>query len=321
MRRSGALVGLLVVAVVGVLAAAPAWSGDPPQKAVIAHGVTVGGVNVAGMSKSQALAAVRARFARPIAFTFKSRRWYVRPDQLHAYGLAKPAVNEAMTAAPGTHVKMKVLVNRPEIRRYAKYLGRVFDKRAKNARLELRHLRPFITKPKNGLKVRRKQMQLLIRHALLTHVRGPIGLATKTVKPKIGRHGYGAVIVIRRDSKGLFLYRNTRFVRRFGVATGMSQYPTPLGRFKIVTRQRNPWWYPPDSPWAAGAQPIPPGPGNPLGTRWMGLSASGVGIHGTPDSASIGYSASHGCIRMRIPQAEWLFNHVVVGTTVFIVAA
>jgi lipoprotein-anchoring transpeptidase ErfK/SrfK len=53
----------------------------------------------------------------------------------------------------------------------------------------------------------------------------------------------------------------------------------------------------------------------------MGLSASGVGIHGTPDAASIGYSASHGCIRMRIPDAEWLFEHVVVGTTVFIVAS
>jgi lipoprotein-anchoring transpeptidase ErfK/SrfK len=53
----------------------------------------------------------------------------------------------------------------------------------------------------------------------------------------------------------------------------------------------------------------------------MGLSAPGVGIHGTPDSASIGYSASHGCIRMRIPEAEWLFSHVRVGTPVFIVSA
>jgi lipoprotein-anchoring transpeptidase ErfK/SrfK len=88
-----------------------------------------------------------------------------------------------------------------------------------------------------------------------------------------------------------------------------------------VTKQRNPWWYPPDTAWAAGASPIPPGPGNPLGTRWMGLSASGVGIHGTPDAASIGYSASHGCIRMRIPDAEWLFERVEVGSTVFIVRA
>ena len=68
-------------------------------------------------------------------------------------------------------------------------------------------------------------------------------------------------------------------------------------------------------------KPIPPGPGNPLGTRWMGISSPYVGIHGTPDAASIGYSASHGCVRMLIPQVEWLFERVEVGTPVFIVAA
>ncbi len=66
---------------------------------------------------------------------------------------------------------------------------------------------------------------------------------------------------------------------------------------------------------------MPPGPGNPLGTRWMGISSPYVGIHGTPDAASIGYSASHGCIRMLIPQVEWLFNQVEIGTPVIIVAA
>ena len=65
-------------------------------------------------------------------------------------------------------------------------------------------------------------------------------------------------------------------------------------------------------------EPVPPGPNNPLGTRWMGLDAPGVGIHGTDEPASIGYSASHGCIRMQVPDAEWLFDHVEVGTTVYI---
>jgi lipoprotein-anchoring transpeptidase ErfK/SrfK len=111
-------------------------------------------------------------------------------------------------------------------------------------------------------------------------------------------------------------------VREFGVATGQAAYPTPLGIFSIVTMQRDPWWIPPpNAEWARGAKPIPPGPGNPLGTRWMGLSAAAVGIHGTPDAASIGYSASHGCIRMRIPDATWLFDHVEVGTPVVIAAA
>ena len=63
---------------------------------------------------------------------------------------------------------------------------------------------------------------------------------------------------------------------------------------------------------------MPPGPDNPLGTRWMGLTAPGVGIHGTDAPASIGYSVSHGCIRMQIPEAEWLFERVQIGTPVVI---
>jgi lipoprotein-anchoring transpeptidase ErfK/SrfK len=127
--------------------------------------------------------------------------------------------------------------------------------------------------------------------------------------------------VIMRGSNRLLFYLDQKLDQRFQVATGQSAYPTPVGDFEIVIKERDPWWYPPDSDWAKGASAIPPGPGNPLGTRWMGLSAGGVGIHGTPDASSIGYSASHGCIRMRIPDAEWLFNHVKVGTPVFIVAS
>ena len=63
---------------------------------------------------------------------------------------------------------------------------------------------------------------------------------------------------------------------------------------------------------------MPPGPGNPLGTRWMGLDAAGVGIHGTPDAASIGYSARTAASGCSIPDAEWLFTHVQIGTPVYI---
>ena len=131
-------------------------------------------------------------------------------------------------------------------------------------------------------------------------------------------------IMIERGAHQLTLFRAGKFgktvvVRTLGVAVGQPAYPTPSGVFEIVNMQRNPWWYPPDSDWAAGAEPIPPGPNNPLGTRWMGISSPGVGMHGTPNPASIGYSASHGCIRLRIPDAEWLFQHVRLGVPVRIV--
>ena len=147
-------------------------------------------------------------------------------------------------------------------------------------------------------------------------------LPYQELRPAVTEQDLGKVIVIKRDSKTLLFFNGTSLKRTFRIATGQASYPTPIGNFEIVNMQRNPWWYPPaGSDWAADASPIPPGAGNPLGTRWMGISSPYVGIHGTPDAASIGYSASHGCIRMLIPQVEWLFERVDVGTPVFIVRA
>src|SRR6266498_476214 len=171
---------------------------------------------------------------------------------------------------------------------------------------------------KPGLAVRRGLLERRLERSLENSLRTRIAVPTRPVEAERTRATFGPVIWISRGSNTLHLYNGEQAVRTFGVATGQSQYPTPSGLWHIADMQLNPWWRPPDSPWAQGLEPIPPGPGNPLGTRWMGLDAAGVGIHGTPDAASIGYSASHGCIRMQIPDAEWLFNYVTIGTPVYI---
>ena len=135
------------------------------------------------------------------------------------------------------------------------------------------------------------------------------------------QRAFRSTIVIRRGSNRLLLYNYEQLRRTFRVATGQSVYPTPLGRFRIVVKWRNPWWYPPNSRWAKGQKPIPPGPSNPLGTRWMGHLGAGRRHPRDSQPGSIGYSVSHGCIRMYIPDAEWLFNTVDIGTPVFIVSA
>jgi lipoprotein-anchoring transpeptidase ErfK/SrfK len=125
-------------------------------------------------------------------------------------------------------------------------------------------------------------------------------------------------IVIDRGTRQLTLYRLGKVEKVYGVAVGSPQYPTPAGTFSIQSMQKNPTWTPPDSDWAKDAEVIPPGPDNPLGTRWMAIAGT-VGIHGTNNPASIGYSVSHGCIRMRIPEVEDLFNRVAIGTPVTVV--
>ena len=316
----------LIVLVVPVLVAlglgvtAPAAG---PSTVVIASGVEIGGVPVGGMTSEPARELLRLRFAEPVRFAYGNRRWEIQPWKLGTGAAVDEAVGRALRAEPGDNVDLRVYVGERPVRRYVASLAKRFGRPAVNARLAgLLGLAPSITRDRPGIAVRRRAMERSISNALRTGDRGtPLPLLVRMVEPRVTRKRFGPVIVIRRESKALYLYDGTRLVRTFGVATGQSQYPTPFGLFSVVVKELNPWWNPPDSDWAKGLAPIPPGPGNPLGTRWMGLSAPGVGIHGTPDAASIGYSASHGCIRMRIPDAEWLFGQVTVGTPVYIVSA
>ena len=287
----------------------------------IPAGVTVGGVAIGGRTPADAYTAVRNAFERPLVLLVGKHRFQVAPESLGAVAYALKAINRAATAAPGTAVRLDVTVSRRKVVAYVAVLARRLDRTAIDSQLSLRDLKPWISPSRTGLSLRQKPAVRLIVSALQANRRSPIRLRQTVLAPKATRASFGPVIVIRRGSNHLYLYRGMQFQRLFAVATGQNTYPTPLGRFQIVVKWRNPWWYPPSSPWAAGQKPIPPGPSNPLGTRWMGLSAPGVGIHGTPNDSSIGYSVSHGCIRMHIPDAEWLFVHVRIGTPVYIVGA
>lgn len=291
-----------------------------PRPTTIPAGVTIGGqVLVGGLSPATATLAVKDFFARPVTVKLGTVSLRVTPKQLGAAAFVGDAVKRARIVAPGANVPLKVSAPQPRIARYVRTLARRFDRTPADSTLTLRNGKPFVTKEKVGRRLRQLTAVRDIFRSLKTHAREPIALHTDKLVPQTTRATIGDVIVIRRGSNRLNLYDGMKLRRTFGVATGASRYPTPLGKFEIVVKWRNPWWYPPQSDWAKDAKPIPPGPGNPLGTRWMGISAPAVGIHGTPDPASIGYSVSHGCIRMLIPEVEWLFNQVEVGTPVYIV--
>ena len=107
-------------------------------------------------------------------------------------------------------------------------------------------------------------------------------------------------------------------MRRYRVAVGAAGYATPAGLHRVVSKQRNPTWYVPNRAWAGSlaGQVIPPGdPRNPLKARFIAIGG-GVGFHGTADLGSIGRAASHGCIRMRIPDVISLYRRTPVGTRV-----
>jgi lipoprotein-anchoring transpeptidase ErfK/SrfK len=320
-------VAFLVMIMIGVEAGARAQkaAGEPEQR-IVAQGVHISGVDVSGLTAAQAERAVRGSTSEPVTLTYGAQSWRFAPETLGADFQVDGAVRAALAAPEGAAVRLGVNVDERRLDRWIRRFARDFDQRMRNARIVLRGLRPRVTRSQLGRRLYRWSTKTAIISDLRSHDRGPLELDAKVTKPRVSQNEIGPAIVIRRASNRLFLYRGPgkggmKLRRQFGVATGQAAYPTPLGSFTIADKQENPWWYPPDSDWAAGAQPIPPGPGNPLGTRWMGLSEPLIGIHGTPDAASIGYSASHGCIRMLVHEAEWLFERVPEGTPVFILDA
>ena len=133
-------------------------------------------------------------------------------------------------------------------------------------------------------------------------------------------HRYPTLILVSRETFTLRLYKNLRLVRKYGIAVGRAGLETPAGFYTINDKQVNPSWHVPNSAWAGklAGKVIPPGdPGNPIKARWMGIY-NGAGIHGTDELASLGSAASHGCIRMAIPDVIEVYNEVPVGAPVYI---
>jgi lipoprotein-anchoring transpeptidase ErfK/SrfK len=330
-RRAASTLSLLLACLAaGVLASSVLADTPPPTDTTttgtttapaqtIPEGVTVGGVAVGGLAPDVAVQAVLASFRRPVVLRIARTTVTVAPTLLGATVPAESAVAKALTVSPGTTLGLRASVEKSILEAFVEHIAARFDREPADARFLLRNFKPVVTESGVGLRINRAATATAVSNALVNGTRAPITVAATILKPKVTKLSIGPLVVIRRTSNLLTLYDGMRAVRQFPVATGQIIYPTPLGRFQIVVKWKNPWWYPPASPWAKGEKPTPPGPGNPLGTRWMGLSAPGVGIHGTPQDGSIGYSLSHGCIRMHIPQAEWLFDHVEVGTPVYIV--
>ncbi len=116
-------------------------------------------------------------------------------------------------------------------------------------------------------------------------------------------------IVVSIPDRKLALLEDGEVVKVYKIAVGARISPTPTGTFEIVNRLERPTYYHPH-------KVIPPGPDNPLGTRWIGLNKKGFGIHGTNEPRSIGRAASHGCVRMARRDLEELFRLVRAGDEV-----
>jgi L,D-transpeptidase ErfK/SrfK len=133
--------------------------------------------------------------------------------------------------------------------------------------------------------------------------------------PPAARDG-GTSIVLNLPERMLYLFQGGRVARFWGVAIGEDLHPTPTGSFTIMAKEVNPTWEPPKF---LNRKPVPPGPDNPLGDRWMQITPNMVGIHGTNDPDSIGGVASLGCVRMYPESIRELYDQVDIGTRVHVI--
>jgi lipoprotein-anchoring transpeptidase ErfK/SrfK len=330
--RRSRILGLIVLGAAAIPATALAQAppattpAAPLAPGVIAPGVSIAGVPVGGMSEAAARAAVIDAVVLPrrakLLVTFRKKRLVSNPVRAGYVADVRYALQGAMlfgrsrpVPATGFDVPLRQKVNVKRLRAQIASRAKKYDPAARDAFLSFKGVRPVPHKAVFGVEINVPKATRDIARAIVSRDRPIYALASRRVRPDVTSPG--AAVIIQRDKFRLTWWRAGKTIT-FPVAVGQPAYPTPTGNFRIVMKQRNPTWFPPDSPWAAGLGPVPPGVSNPLGTRWMGTSAPGIGIHGTPVPSSVGTRASHGCVRMYIHDAERLYQLVDIGTPVII---
>jgi len=320
----------LAVALFAVTAVAQ----QPPAAERIAGGVTSAGQDVSGLTVAEAAERLRGTFGerlrRSITVRASGLTWRLTPRQARvrfdALASAERALNAGRTAQGSpVDVPLAVTYSNGRVERFAGRIDRRLRRKPRDARLRVSVTRVRVSHSRRGRDLDGRRLARDIGAAL----RDP--RISRVFKPKLMRprpkvtagklrRSATTVVTIQQSTFTLRLFKNLKVVRRYKVAVGQPGYPTPRGRFAIQSKQVNPVWSVPNSPWAgelAGTTVAGGSAANPLKARWMGI-VGGVGIHGTDQAGSIGTRASHGCIRMHVPDVVELFRRVPIGTPVLI---
>ena len=327
---------LLLLALSGVAYAT--YSYDKTYDGKIFPGITVGGVDVGGMTREEALTAVEAasktQLDREITVSWKERHWTVTPRKLGAKSNAEQLVQKAMDISSHTNVlqraRMALLgdsldyqrdlaITYPHqgVRGFVEGVASSLDREPIDAGIDYSSGWVKVTGAREGRTVKTKQSRIALNRAL-RHERDDVTLAVKTTEPEVQEDHFSKVLLLHIGENRLYLYENGKITHTYVVATGQPAYPTPTGLYEVVEKRYMPTWVNPDPTGWGSTMPasIPPGPGNPLGTRAINWSASGIRFHGTEATYSLGYNASHGCVRMAMPDVEELYDLVDVGTPI-----
>lgn len=298
----------------------------------IAPGVTAGGVALGDLTVPEAAAALDQRLLpaldRDLVIRAAGKRFAIAPTTIGFSFDADATAARAAQLGPSPtpqSVALAARFDRSATASVAARVARSVNRPARAAALRGISSRAVSwRRSRTGLEVTADAVASAIADAAPDPATRLVQLDVRVTAPDVSdnnlRRAYPSIVTVDKRTFTLRLFRNLRQTATYRIAHGQPAYPTPSGRFRITSKQVNPNWYVPSSPWAGelAGSVIPGGASNnPLKARWMGL-ADGIGIHGTGDEASIGSRASHGCVRMRVRDVKRLFTQVRVGTPVVI---
>jgi lipoprotein-anchoring transpeptidase ErfK/SrfK len=344
------LVVLVLITSAGVAVAA--YRAERQRSALILPGVVIQGVPVGGMKRDAAIRAVTGAvdpdLYRQVTVEAGGETWMASARALGLRADVASAVDAAL-AHTRERSTLSRLLGRLQGRtdpllirvtfsldelvagRFLAQVARTVAVAPRDARLVVRGGKVVGVGSRIGAALVTERSRQIFRRSLLggSTVSFPgrvqrVALVVREIAPKVSTGSLGRTIAVDVTSNHLSLYEGLHVIRKYPVATAMPGFVTPPGKWTVVRKAMFPTWYnPAPNGWGAN-EPlvVPPGPDNPMGTRALYLDAPGlIRIHGTNTPSSIGHYASHGCIRLFIPNIEELYDLVSVGTKVLIYGA
>lgn len=339
---------ILLAAVCGAVVvglAVGAYAYDSSRDDLVDGGVKVAGVDVGGLRASAAKRKLEAELAgrldRPVRVAVAGRRFRLTPEAASLSADVDGMVNEALDrsrsgslpgrvwrgltgSAVNADLSAQVRYSAISVRRFVRGVKRSVDRAPRDASVRFQTASLPAVPSQTGLRMSYARALRLVQDALVQTghgrtVRVNVAVEKPTVTTAQLARKYPQVITIDRGAFTLRFFKRLKLAKSYRIAVGQAGLETPAGLYHIQDKQVNPSWHVPNSAWAGAlaGRVIPPGPDDPIKARWMGIYA-GAGIHGTADIGSLGTAASHGCIRMSIPDVEELYDKVPLQTAVFI---
>jgi lipoprotein-anchoring transpeptidase ErfK/SrfK len=335
-----ALGAVVLVGVAGIFV----W--DASRGDVVASGVSIGPVDVSGLSRSEARARVQQRLLTPLhaplviraadkTFPLSAREAHIAADldamvdaavqRSRSGGVFARTWRSISGKELNAHIAPNVAYSRRAVQRIVDRVRVAVSRKAVDAQVDFQPSSLSVRPARSGRTIDTRKLRGAVQTALVSAVDDrTITVRVRKIKPKVSGRDlaakYPVVVAVDRGSFRISLFKKLKKVTAYPIAVGQAGLETPAGLYTIQNKQINPAWHVPNSAWAGSlAGSVIPGgaPDNPLKARWLGVY-DGVGVHGTDAIGSIGTNASHGCIRMLIPDVEKLYAEVPVGTPIYI---